>query len=146
MIVRNNYFTFEMEKYTKIFYWMPRIICILAILFVSLFAADSFSPELTIWQQLSAFAIHLTPSFILIVFLVIAWKWDFIGGIIFILLGLGFGPIIFLHNYKMNQSIGMSLGIISFITFPFILVGILFVLNHFFRKRFPKTGYHHTHS
>lgn len=133
-----------MEKYTGIFYWMPRIICILAILFVSLFAADSFSAELTIWQQLSAFALHLVPSFILIIFLVIAWKWDFIGGIIFIFLGLGFSPIIFVHNYKMNQSVGMSLGIISLITFPFIFVGILFVLNHFFRKRFPKTGYAHS--
>ena len=60
-----------MKKPLKVFHWLPRIICILAILFVSLFAADAFSPELTIWQQLGAFIMHLIPSFILIAFLII---------------------------------------------------------------------------
>lgn len=40
-----------MRKAIKVFYWSPRIICILAILFVSLFAADAFATGITIWQQ-----------------------------------------------------------------------------------------------
>jgi hypothetical protein len=101
-----------MKTSDRIFYWFPRIFCILAILFISMFALDSFSPELTIWQQLGAFFIHLIPSFILLVFLFIAWKWEFIGGIIFILIGFAFSPYIFFHNYNMNHSIGLSLVII----------------------------------
>ena len=124
-----------MKKSIKIFQWLPRIICILAILFVSLFAADAFAPELTIWQQIGAFLIHLIPSFILVALLVVAWKWEYIGGIIFIVIGLGFSPIIFIHNYNMNHSVGMSLGIILAITFPFIVVGILFIISHFVKKR-----------
>ena len=124
-----------MKKYIKVFHWLPRILCILAILFVSLFAADAFAPELTIWQQLGAFVIHLIPSFILIAFLIVAWKWEYIGGIIFIIIGLGLSPFVFIHNYKMNDSIWMSLGIIVAITIPFALVGVLFVISHFKKKK-----------
>ncbi len=124
-----------MKKYIKVFHWLPRILCILAILFVSLFAADAFAPELTIWQQLGAFVIHLIPSFILIAFLIVAWKWEYIGGIIFIIIGLGLSPFVFIHNYKMNDSIWMSLGIIVAITIPFALVGVVFVISHFKKKK-----------
>jgi hypothetical protein len=124
-----------MKKSIKVFHWLPRIICILAILFVSLFAADAFSPELTIWQQLGAFIIHLIPSFILLAFLIVAWKWEYLGGIIFIITGLGLSPFIFVHNYQMNGSIWMSLGIILSITFPFVIVGVLFIVSHFVKKK-----------
>ncbi len=124
-----------MKKYVKVFHWLPRIICILAILFVSLFAADAFAPELTIWQQLGAFVIHLIPSFILLAFLIVAWKWEYIGGIIFIIIGLGLSPFVFVHNYKMNDSIWMSLWIIAAIAIPFAIVGILFIISHFLKKK-----------
>ncbi len=123
-----------MKTSIKLLHWSPRIICILAILFISMFAADSFAPGLTIWQQLGAFFIHLIPSFILVAVLILAWKWEKIGGIIFILLGLGLSPFIFQHNYEMNQSIGMSLGIILMITFPFVVVGVLFIISHYMKK------------
>ncbi len=132
-----------MKKSIKVFHWLPRIICILAILFVSLFAADAFAPGITLWQQLGAFIIHLIPSFILLVFLIIAWKWEYIGGIIFIIIGLGLSPFVFMHNYKMNQSISMSLGIIMSITVPFVIVGILFIISHLLKKKnLPKTANH----
>ena len=123
-----------MKKSVKIFHWLPRIICILSILFISLFAADAFSHELTIWQQLGDFIMHLIPSFILLSFLIVAWKWEYIGGIIFIIIGLGLSPIVFTHNYNMNNSVWMSLGIILSITIPFVIVGILFIVSHFLKK------------
>ena len=130
-----------MKKSIKIFHWLPRIIGILAILFVSLFAADAFAPELSFWQQLGAFIIHLIPSFILLIFLIVAWKWEYIGGIIFIIIGLGLSPFVFMHNYKMNHSIWMSLGIIMSITIPFVMVGILFLVSNFIKnKNLPKTA------
>ena len=107
----------------------------LAILFISLFAFDAFSPELTIWQQLGAFAIHLIPSFVLLAFLIVAWKWEYIGGIIFIIIGLGLSPFVFVHNYKMNHSIWMSIFIIIIITIPFAIVGGLFIVSHFKKKK-----------
>ena len=127
--------SYIMEKKQKILYWLPRILCIIAILFISLFALDAFQPNLTIWQQIGAFLMHLIPSFILLALLLIAWKWEYIGGIIFTIIGLGFSPFIFKHNYDMNHSVWMSLSIITMITFPFVIVGILFIMNHFYNKR-----------
>jgi len=124
-----------MKKSIKVVHWLPRIICIFAILFVSLFAADAFSPDLTIWQQLGAFIMHLIPSFVLLAFLIIAWKWEYIGGIIFTIIGLGFSPVVFVMNYRMNHSIWMSLGIILSITIPFVIVGILFIVSHKLKKK-----------
>jgi hypothetical protein len=124
-----------MKTTDRILYWTPRIICILAILFISLFAADSFGPGRTLWQQLGAFFVHLIPSFILLVFLLVAWKWELIGGIIFTAVGIGFSPVIYMKNYGMNHSVWMSLGIILMINFPFVVVGILFIISYYRKKR-----------
>ena len=124
-----------MKTSIKILHWTPRIICILAILFISIFAADSFAPELTFWQQISGFVIHLIPSFILIVLLIVAWKWEYIGGIIFTVIALGLSPFVFMLNYNRNDSVGMSLGIVLAITFPFVVVGVLFIISHYMKKK-----------
>ena len=123
-----------MKTTIRIFHWLPRIICILAILFVSMFAADAFAPGLTIWQQLGAFFMHLIPSYILIAFLVLAWKRELIGGIIFIVIGLGLSPFVYSLNYNRTHSVGTSLEIILMITFPFVVVGILFLVSHWLKK------------
>ncbi|MBT4969322.1 MAG: hypothetical protein HOM80_09975, partial [Bacteroidetes bacterium] len=96
---------------------------------------DAFDPELSFWQQIGGFLIHLIPSFVLLAVLIIAWKWEKIGGIIFMIIGLGISPFVFKMNYGMNESIWMSLGIILAITFPFVVVGVLFVLSHFLKKK-----------
>ena len=87
----------------KILCWTPRIIVILAVLFVSMFALDSFSPNLTIWQQLLGFSIHLIPTYVLLIFLFVAWKWELIGGILFTIISLVFSPIIYNHNFLSNH-------------------------------------------
>ena len=124
-----------MKANPKILYWTPRILCILSILFISLFALDSFSPTLSIWQQIAAFLIHLIPSFILLGLLILAWKLEFTGGIIFVVIGLVMSPFIFIHNFRMNHSFWMSLGIIMMVTFPFVIVGVLFIIGHYRKKQ-----------
>ena len=123
-----------MKTSLKIIHWVPRILCILAILFISLFALDSFDPAYTLWQQLLAFFIHMIPSFVLALFLVAAWKWELIGGLIFLMLALGFAPFIYFHNYAMNQSVLISIGVVLMINGPFVLTGGLFILSHFLKK------------
>jgi hypothetical protein len=103
-----------------------------------MFAADAFEPGLTLWQQIGGFLIHLIPSFVLILILVIAWKWELIGGTVIAIIGLILTPVIFITNYRMNHSIGMSIGIISMITVPFILVGVLFIISHFMKRKQAK--------
>lgn len=129
-----------MKSRIKLFHWLPRIICMLAILFISIFAADAFQPGQTIGQQLLAFFIHLIPSFILLAFLLVAWKWEKTGGILFIVTGLVMSPFIFMLNYNRNHSVGMSLGIILVITAPFIIAGLLFLWSQHLKKKHFLTG------
>ncbi|MCX6310659.1 MAG: hypothetical protein NT084_03390 [Bacteroidetes bacterium] len=124
-----------MKNSSNIFQWVPRILGILAILFISLFAADSFSPNLTLSQQLLGFLIHLIPSFVLLGVLILAWKRELIGGIVFCVIGIVMSPFVFSLNYKMNHSIWISVGIILLITFPFIVLGFLFILSYMKNKK-----------
>ena len=118
----------------RFFHWIPRSLGILAILFISMFALDSFGVGMSMWQQFYSLLMHLIPSVVLILFLAVAWKWELVGGIIFVCLGLGFMPFIYMMNFQMNHSAWMSLGVILAINLPFIVVGILFILSHFLQN------------
>lgn len=128
----------SMKTSISILHWLPRIICVLAILFVSMFALDSFEPGMPLWQQIGGFFMHLIPSFILILFLIIAWKWELIGGIMFVIIGLGLLPFIYMMNYQMNHSVWMSISVVLLINLPFVVVGILFILSHFIKNKNSK--------
>lgn len=104
-------------------------------MFVGIFALDSFDPRLTIWQQIGGFLIHLVPNFILILILVIAWKWELIGGILFALIATGLSGPLYIHNYQMNHSVWTTLMILLMITFPFFVVGGLFIISYVKRKK-----------
>lgn len=123
-----------MKRSDAVLQWLPRIICILAILTLSMFAFDSFAPNLNPIQQLRNFLLHLIPSFILVILLIVAWKWELVGGIIITVFALGLSPSIYLNNYNHNNSIGVSLLIVLTVTFPFIIAGIFFIIIHL-RKR-----------
>lgn len=127
-----------MKNLAEWFHWIPRTLCILAILFISMFALDSFAPGLTIWEQIGGFLIHLTPSFLLLVALLVAWKWEKPGGIILMVIGLGFSPSVFLLNYHRTGSIWLSLGIVLAINIPFVMVGALFVISNYLKKKSVK--------
>jgi hypothetical protein len=114
----------------RILYWTPRIICILAILFMSMFALDSFSPGIPFGKQVAAFLIHLIPSFILTGLLVFTWKYELAGGLIFTLTGLGI-IIIYAINGLRSETVSfarmLSYGLILFS--PFVVAGILFIIR-----------------
>jgi len=125
-----------MKNLDEWFHWIPRVLCIFAILFISLFALDSFAPGLTFWQQIRDFLIHLIPSYVLIAALLVAWKWEKIGGIILMTIGLGLAPFIFTMNWQRTGSVWIALGIVLLINLPFVLVGLLFIIsNHLIKKK-----------
>lgn len=124
-----------MKTSIKVIHWLPRILCVAAMLFISMFAADALNDGNTIWEKAVAFFMHLIPTFILTAFFIVAVKWELIGGILFFLIGAGFSPFIFLHNFDMNHSVSMSLGIVMMINFPFIVVGILFMMSYYLKKK-----------
>lgn len=110
----------------KILYWTPRVICLLAILFVMSFSFDVFEPGLSRGQQFLGFFMHNIPTLVLIAFLVISWKWEFIGGIIFSTVAV-FGMIYLTDAFTRNLG---SL----YLSVPFLIVGGLFFWYHFLYK------------
>ena len=93
-----------MRASIKLLHWLPRTLCILVLLLVSLFALEAFVPGPTIRQQLGAFLIHLIPSLVLLAFLVVARKWELVGGILFVATGLGLSPFVFALNYHNGRD------------------------------------------
>ncbi|MDD5086592.1 MAG: hypothetical protein PHV16_02470 [Candidatus Nanoarchaeia archaeon] len=108
------------EKAKKVIYWAPRIIAILFILFISLFALDVFSEDYTFFQTIIGLFMHLIPAFILIAATCIAWKNEFVGGFVFI------GIFVFFTIF-FNTS--REIITFSLISLPVLIIGLLFLLN-----------------
>lgn len=106
----------------KALFWLPRILTIVFILFISVFSLDVFS-EYSGFALLVALFMHLIPSLILTVLLIVSWKWEKIGGILFILLAIGFF-IFFSGGYDM--PIGALITAL-----PALVIGILFLINSY---------------
>jgi hypothetical protein len=66
--------------------WTPRIAGILFVLFISLFALDVFDAanHYSPWETTVALFMHLIPSIVLAIIIVLAWKWEWVGAIAFI--------------------------------------------------------------
>jgi len=116
-----------MKKITnQIVYWTPRVLAILFILLVSIFALDVFGEGYGLFKLIGALLIHSIPTFLLIAILIISWKWGKAGGIIFVLLGILY-IIMTYHRFSLSVYLIMA-GI------PF-LIGILFIVDSSLRKK-----------
>ena len=123
-------------KYSpKFFYWLPRILCILSILFISSSAFDAFTTEESFMVQIGEFILQLILPTILLLLLIFTWKKELLGGIIFMILGLGFSPYVFKTNYNLDHSLWSSLGTIITITIPLFIIGVLFLVSYFKKKK-----------
>ena len=114
-----------MRVFTKrALFWAPRILCILFAVFVSMFALDVFGEGYGFWETVGAFLIHLVPTYIVVIALVVAWHREWIGSILFI--GLAVFYLVW------------SRGRFPWVTYlamagPLFLVGVLFLVNWLYR-------------
>ena len=105
----------------QILFWMPRILCILFALFLSVFALDVFNEGYGIGETILALFIHLTPTILIIVALVIAWRWEWVGTILFVFLSLLY--------------LAMSRGKGWLVSGPLLFIAVLFLSSHLYRLR-----------
>lgn len=68
--------------------WAPRILCILLTIFLSIFSLDVLSEGRGFKGTAVALLIHLVPVYIVALTLVIAWRREWAGAILFIFLAL----------------------------------------------------------
>jgi len=104
-----------MDK-TKIIIWLPRILGIAFVLFLSLFATDVFG-EYSGAELVLALLIHLIPSFILLAVVAVAWKWELVGAIVFLA-----GAIFYVYLVGLGQPWQLY----ALISGPALVVSVLY--------------------
>ena len=114
-------------KNSKLF-WIPRVLVIIFILFLSLFGLDVFGTEASFIKQIVGFLVHSIPSIALAVVLVATWRKPMAGGILFVILSLIMGLLF--RTYK-------SVLIFSTLTLPLIIAGALFMIIHYKTRMRP---------
>jgi hypothetical protein len=123
------------KKINKFIYWLPRILSIIFVLFLGLMSLDVFSPELSFWQTLGALFIHNIPTLILLIILLISWKYEIVGGISFILAGIAY--IILLARNPFEWYMLAWAAQISGVAF---FIGILFLIGWSKKKKISFTA------
>lgn len=109
----------------KSLFWSPRILCILFALSLCIFAADVFGDGRGFWETVLALLMHLIPSAIVLIVLAIAWRWEWVGAVVFLALGALY--LIFTWG-QFHWSAYVA------ISGPLFLIGILFLVNWFWRQ------------
>ena len=108
----------------KFVLWAPRGISIILIIFISLFAFDGFIPGGGRLDNALSVLIGFLPAVILTLALILACFFKMAGGITFIVLGITMS--LFSRTYS-------ELSFLSLYS-PVLVVGILFLLSHFYEK------------
>jgi hypothetical protein len=113
----------------KFILWAPRVISIILVIFISLFAFDGFVPGITGYEKTLSLIIGLLPAIIMTLALILAWFFKLAGGITFI--SLGIAMTFFFHTYQSE---------LSFLTLssPVLVVGVLFILSYYYEKATPR--------
>jgi len=114
-----------MKKITKrVLFWTPRIICIVFAVFISIFAFDVFEQGYGILKTIIALLIHLIPTGIVVIILVISWRWEWVGAILFNALAV-FYLVWYWGKFPWINYLALS--------GPLFLVGVLFLINWVYR-------------
>ena len=100
----------------RLLLWIPRVLGILVCLFLSLFALDAFSDARPLGQALPDFVIHLAPAMVLLAVVAASWRWEWVGGIAFLGLGVAYATVV-----------TSRLDWILVISGPLLIVGALFL-------------------
>jgi general stress protein CsbA len=109
--------------------WAPRVLGILLCLFLSLFALDAFSGGKTFVQGLPDFLIHLTPMLLLLGVVALSWRWEWVGALVFIGLAAAYA---YMARHHVIWILGISV--------PLLLVGVLFLVSCWSRRRGTDAG------
>lgn len=109
----------------RLLHWTPRVLGILFAAFISIFALDVFGQGYTFWETIAALVMHLVPTALVLGAVAIGWRWEWLGGVLFIALGA---------LYLWFAS-GQHWSAYLLISGPLFLVGILFLMGWWYRAR-----------
>ena len=119
-----------MENSAKqMLFWVPRVGGILFILFISLFAFDVFEMGLDLWGTLFALFMHLLPSIVMTIGIIIGWRRGWVGAATFIGWAVWY---IFTARELGWEVFAIIAGIPA-------VIGLLFIVDWVLAKQIPKS-------
>ena len=120
------------RSFARLLFWSPRILTSAFALFVSIFALDVFAEFHGFWRVALALAIHLIPTFIVIAVLVVAWKWEWIGAVVFASLAAW-------YCWTSIHKPWFGWSVILAIPLPLLVIACLFLVNWIERAKLRTT-------
>ena len=113
----------------RVIYWSPRVISILFTVFISLFAMDVFGEVYGFWETILALLIHLVPVYILVIVLLLSWRWPWIGAVLYFGLAILY---VILSGGRQHWSAYLG------ICLPLVVISVLWLVNFIYRVEFKK--------
>jgi hypothetical protein len=104
--------------------WTPRVLAIALAAWLGVFALDVFGEVNGLWNTAIALFMHLVPALCVVAALVVAWRAQAAGGILFVLLGSWYMLLTLRHP-----------GWWLVISGPLFLIGGLFLADWTYRAR-----------
>ncbi len=108
--------TFAVPGLQRALWWTPRLLGLLLACFLALFALDAFGPDTRPLDAALGFAIHLLPAGVVLAVVLVAWRWEWAGGVLFFLLAFGYGVVT-----------GGRVSWMLVVSAPLVVVGVLFL-------------------
>ncbi len=122
------------KKIGKFLYWTPRILSIIFILSLLLLSLDVFAEGLSFWETALGLFMHNIPALVLLIALLISWKYEIVGGIVFILAGIFYIAWLLMTAITTSFEWYYLLWAIQVSGIAFF-IGILFLVNWFKKKK-----------
>jgi hypothetical protein len=108
-------------------FWAPRVLSIVFVAFLSLFATDVFDAHRGFWPTLQALGIHLIPTLVLIVALILAWRREWIGAVVYAVMAVLY--ILWVTTMRRPVPAATRLSWAIMIAGPALLIAGLFLAN-----------------
>lgn len=112
-------------QHTGLVLWAARLLTIAFAIFISLFAMDVFNEGYGFWKTLLGLFMHLLPTLVILIILLIAWHKAIVGGVFYILLAI---------TYIVFASDKFDWTAYALIPAPMIIIGILFFIGWYQKK------------
>jgi len=123
---------------------VARILFILAICFIGIFALEAVEGKVGLGRQIVSFLLALAVlAGPLIIILIIAWKHELVGGILMALIGLATAAFDYINYHRLlhmasiayrSVKTAASLNFFLMISLPLIIVGVLFIISYFLHR------------
>ena len=114
------------KPHTPAIVWIARVLTIVFAAFITMFAADVFSEGYGFWQTVLALIMHLIPTFLVVVLLLLSWRYEWIGGIAFCALAVVYAIV------AINRLHWIAIAIIGG---TMLLMGVLYLVGWFQKKQ-----------